>query len=235
MGKWGPGRTEKRIFARPGHFPALTLTLSVVCLVVFAILAALPPLQHRIIIETAGVNPAALAAAMAEAGGPWRSHTLRTLFTALFVHAELLHLLGNLAYLWVFGIPIERLRSSFFLLVVFLVGGAGANLILVQRLPQMDTTVIGASGAVSAVLGAYLGLYPGRQIGLYLPLGLVVQSVRVPALLVIGSWFALQLLYSVIGPISGLVAWWIHLTGFALGLMMALLARAGGNVRSNRH
>lgn len=234
MAHWDYGREEKRIFARQGRLPLLTFAISLVCVIVFALLAILPPLQHRVVIESAGVNPALMAAVMAEAGGVWRSGTLRTLVTALFVHAELLHLLGNLAYLWVFGIPIERMRGALFLLLVFLLGGAGAYLILVQRLPLMDTTVIGASGAVSAVLGAYLGLYPGRQIGLYLPLGLVVQSVKVPALLVIGSWFALQLLYSIVGPISGLVAWWIHLTGFALGLMIALLSRAGGNVRPNR-
>ncbi|NIV20409.1 MAG: rhomboid family intramembrane serine protease, partial [Gammaproteobacteria bacterium] len=74
--------------------------------------------------------------------------------------------------------------------------------------------VIGASGAVSAVVGASLGLFPRRRIGLYLPLGLYVQFVRVPALLVIGSWFTLQLVYSVVGPISGAMAWWTHLAGF---------------------
>ncbi|KAA9131848.1 rhomboid family intramembrane serine protease [Marinihelvus fidelis] len=231
---WGKGR-EKRLFERRSGLPLVTLLLTVLCLAVYILIALLPPLQHRIVIEVAGVNPSSMARAFAMPVSEWHAATFRPLLAALFVHVEFLHLLGNLAYLWVFGIPIERLRGALFLLLVFILGGAGAYLILAQRLPQVDTIVIGASGAVSAVLGAYLGLFPGRQIGLYLPLGLVVQSVRVPALLVIGSWFALQLLYSMVGPISGMMAWWIHLTGFALGLMLALLARAASHFRPRRY
>lgn len=225
----GPGRGEKRIFGSRAGLPATTLTVTLLCLAVFVLLAQLSPLRQRIVVETAGVNPRDIALWLGAIGDGWRPAGGRSLFTALFVHLSGLHLLGNLAYLWVFGIPLERRRGALFLALVFLLGGAVAYLILAQRLPRLDNTVIGASGAVSAVMGAYLGLFPGRRIGLYLPLGLVVQSVRLPALLVIGSWFAMQLLYSVIGPISGIMAWWIHLTGFALGLMFALLSRATSN------
>jgi membrane associated rhomboid family serine protease len=93
-------------------------------------------------------------------------------------------------------------------------------------MPQLDTAVIGASGAVSAVVGASLALFPARRIGLYLPLGMYVQFVQVSALLVIGSWFTLQLVYSMFGPISRTMAWWTHLAGFAVGLVLALLAKA---------
>ena len=87
-------------------------------------------------------------------------------------------------------------------------------------------------GKIKAVIDkAHLGLFPRRRMGLYLPLGLVVQFARVPSLLVIGSWFALQLLYSTVGPINGTMAWWTHLAGFSLGVIFALLARAIGTVR----
>ena len=100
-----------------------------------------------------------------------------------------------------------------------------------MRVPQLNTPIIGASGAISAVVGAYLGLFPGRRIGLFLPLGLYLQFARVPALLVIGSWFTLQLLYTVFGPINAAVAWWTHLAGFAVGLSITLLNRSMAQLR----
>jgi membrane associated rhomboid family serine protease len=114
--------------------------------------------------------------------------------------------------------------------VVFVFGGALANLFVAMRLPDLTSPIIGASGAVSAVVGAYLGLFPFRRIGMLLPLGLYLQFARVPAVLVIGSWFTLQLVYTVLGPITGIVAWWTHMAGFALGLIFALLARATAQI-----
>jgi membrane associated rhomboid family serine protease len=109
---------------------------------------------------------------------------------------------------------------------VFLIGGAMANLIVALRIADLASPIVGASGAVSAVVGAYLGLFPFRRIGVLLPLGLYLQFARIPAVLVIGSWFTLQLVYSVLGPITGVVAWWTHMTGFTLGLISAVMARA---------
>jgi len=131
----------------------------------------------------------------------------------------------------VFGVTVEHKLGGLFMAALFLLGGALANVMVAMRLPVLDTPVIGASGAVSAVVGAYLGLFPGKRIGLFLPLGLYLQFAKVPALLVIGSWFTLQLVYSAFGPITGAVAWWTHLAGFALGLIFAMLARALAQLR----
>ena len=204
----------------------MTLVLSSVCLFNRVLYGLLEAWQRRIVVEVAGANPAELAAAMASTGIEWAR-----LASALFIHSGWLHLLGNLAYLWVFGIPVERRLGPLNLALVFVLGGMLANLIVALQLPRLDTPVIGASGAVSAVVGAYLGLFPRRRIGLYLPLGLYVQFTRVPALLVIGSWFSLQLVYSAVAPISAAMAWWTHLAGFALGLIFALLARALAQLR----
>jgi membrane associated rhomboid family serine protease len=147
------------------------------------------------------------------------------LFTGLLTHAEWLHLLGNLAYLWVFGIAVERAVGHWrFFLMFFLLGGL-ANLYAAWQLVGSASVVIGASGGVSAIIGVYLGLFPRRSMGLWIPLGLYLQFARVPALLVIGSWFTLQLLYSLFGPISGAIAWWSHVGGFVAGLLLALLLR----------
>lgn len=200
----------------------MTLLLCTLCLLLAVLFALLDAPRQRVVIETVGANPLLISNWLAGArDSGWLALSLSLLF-----HSSWLHLLGNLAYLWVFGIPVERRTGPLSLLVVFLGGGMLAHLMLALRLPEMDVPVIGASGAVSAVVGACAGLYPRRRIGLYLPLGLVVEFVRLPTLLVVGSWFALQLLYSLFGPISGAMAWWTHLAGFALGLSYALLARA---------
>ena len=147
------------------------------------------------------------------------------LFSALLVHSSWLHLIGNLAYLWVFGAAVERVLGHVGFLLVFALFGALANLFVALQLPDLDRPVIGASGGVSAIIGIYLGLFPTRRIGLWLPLGLFLQFARIPALLVIGSWFTLQVVYTVFGPTSGAVAWWTHVAGFVAGLVAALAAR----------
>jgi membrane associated rhomboid family serine protease len=178
------------------------------------------------VFDTLGMQPYAIARLLERSVGAWWDLAALSVLSALFVHASWLHLLGNLAYLWVFGLKVEQSLGPFGMLLIFLLGGALANVIVALRLPQLETPIIGASGAVSAVVGAYLGLFPRRRIGLFLPLGLYLQFARLPALLVIGSWFTLQLLYTAFGPINAAVAWWTHLAGFALGLSFALVTRA---------
>ncbi len=189
------------------------------------------PLQQRVLVDVAGANPSELSAALSDPGLSLGLTGWGLLVLSLFIHSGWLHLAGNLAYLWVFGIPVERRLGPLSLALVFVLGGVLAHLMVALRLPLLDTPVIGASGAVSAVVGAYLGLFPRQRIGLYLPLGLFMQFTRVPALLVIGSWFVLQLVYSAVVPISAAMAWWTHLAGFALGLIFALLARALAQLR----
>ena len=189
------------------------------------------PLAQNAMLELGGVLPNQLAQILGQPVTQWADYQLLTLVSALFIHASWLHLLGNMVYLWVFGMPLERRLGSLGMAVVFIMGGALANLFVVLRLPELTSPIIGASGAVSAVVGAYLGLFPYRRIGMLLPLGLYLQFARVPAVLVIGSWFTLQLVYTVLGPITGVVAWWTHMAGFALGLMFALLARATAQIK----
>jgi membrane associated rhomboid family serine protease len=191
----------------------------------------LTPLAQKAMLELGGVLPNQLALQFNQPGGAWANYQLLTLISALFMHANWLHLIGNMVYLGVFGMPLERRLGGLGMLLVFVLGGALANLFVVLRLPQLSYPIVGASGAISVVVGAYLGLFPTRRIGLLLPLGLYLQFARVPAVLVIGSWFTLQLVYTVLGPITGIVAWWTHMAGFALGLIFALLVRATAQIK----
>ena len=147
------------------------------------------------------------------------------LLTALFVHADWAHLLGNLVFLLIFGLPAERVMGPVRLLALFLVGGALANLATVLLIDTPDRLVIGASGAVSALIGAYLALFPRAHLGVVLPLGLFLEFVRAPASLLIGIWALLQVVFAYIGPAFGAVAWSAHAVGFALGAVFALLSR----------
>ncbi|MDX1556827.1 MAG: rhomboid family intramembrane serine protease [Xanthomonadales bacterium] len=211
--------------------PYATLSIALVCVLLLTLYSTLSPFMQQFMIEVGGMQPVAMHALFQRPLSEWWDPALLTLFSALFVHASWLHLLGNLAYLLVFGIAVEHRVGSLATVAIFLLGGALANAIVSERVGWLATPIIGASGGVSAVVGAYLGLFPRGRIGLYIPLGLYLQFARVPALLVIGSWFTLQLLYTAFGPINETVALWTHLAGFALGLMFSLLVRAMAQIQ----
>lgn len=149
-----------------------------------------------------------------------------SLFSALFIHADWLHLLGNMLFLVVFGLPAERALGAWRFLLLFLVSGALANLGAAELMASPNRVIIvGASGAVSALIAAYLVIFPGARLGFVLPLGLYLEFVRAPAWVMIGIWGMLQGLFAYVGPTFGEVAWLAHVFGFAVGALMALLLR----------
>jgi len=156
----------------------------------------------------------------------WADGRWPTLVTALFLHADWAHLVGNLVFLLIFGLPAERVMGPWRFLLLFLLGGAAANLTAVLAIAAPQRLVIGASGAVSAVIGAYLALFPRARLGVVLPLGLFLEFVRAPAMLLIGVWAALQVVFAYVGPALGPVAWAAHAAGFAFGVLFALAVRA---------
>ncbi len=215
----------------PPRFPWVTLTLFLFCTGVMLLRSGMTPLARNAMLEMGGVIPEQLTPVFGQPFTTWADYGLLTLVSALFIHTGWLHLLGNMVYLWVFGLPLERRLGGFGMVLVFVLGGALSNLFVAMRLPDLASPIVGASGAISAVVGAYLGMFPSRRIGMLLPLGLYLQFARVPALLVIGSWFTLQLVYTVLGPINGIVAWWTHMAGFTLGLIFALMVRATAQIK----
>ena len=215
----------------PAKYPWVTLTIFLLCIGFKLLQSGMSPRAQNAMLEMGGVLPSKLSLLFAQPFGNWASYQIVILVSALFIHTSWLHLLGNMVYLWVFGLPLERRLGGFGMLLVFVFCGALANLFVVMRLPEFNSPIVGASGAVSAVVGAYIGLFPTRRIGMLLPLGLYLQFARIPAVIVIGSWFTLQLVYTVLGPITGVVAWWTHMAGFVLGLIFALLVRATAQIK----
>ena len=175
-----------------------------------------------------------LSASPAEWRLLWHDGRLLTLVTALFIHANLLHLVGNGVFLLIFGVPAERRLGAWRLLLLFLLGGALANFVASLLVGATGRVIVGASGGISALVGAYLVLFPRARLGIVVPLGLWLEFVRAPAALLIGLWAALQLLFTFVGPAFGAVAWWAHLTGFALGVAMALLFEPGLRAAARR-
>ncbi|MEO7430573.1 MAG: rhomboid family intramembrane serine protease [Dokdonella sp.] len=205
--------------------PWATLLIVAACVVVFLWLATMPQTQRFGLLTRWGTVPSTLL----DTNAPWllQLTELRAarLVTAIFIHADWLHLTGNLLFLIVFGVSAERALGSMRFLALFVIGGALANLIGALTLAGTNAPIIGSSGAVSSVVGTYLALFPRARLGLVLPLGVFLEFVRIPAPLLIGFWAALQLLFTYVGPAFGAVAWWTHIAGFIIGILMALLSK----------
>ncbi|WP_126535598.1 rhomboid family intramembrane serine protease [Aerosticca soli] len=205
--------------------PWVTALLVVFCVGCFVGLALVPPPKRLSLLLQWGTVPANVFDAQDSWLRQWWDPALLRLFTALFIHVSWIHLLSNLLFLTIFGLPAERLLGSLRFLFLFLAGGMVANLVGALTLAGVKLPIIGCSGAVSAVLGAYAALFPRARLGLVLPLGLYLEFVRVPAFLLIAIWVLLQLLFSYAGPSYGAVVWWTHITGFLFGIVFALLSR----------
>jgi membrane associated rhomboid family serine protease len=179
-----------------------------------------------------GVVPARLTGAWGR--GEFLSFDSLTLLSSQFLHGGWLHLLGNLLYLWIFGNNVEDRLGGIPFLLFYLVGGIAAALTQVVIAPQSSIPLVGASGAIAAALGAYIVLFPGARIVSLVFLGFFYQLLEVPALIVLGFWFGLQLLngFVTLGPetAQGGVAFFAHIGGFVFGLAVGLLLRVVGAV-----
>ena len=207
------------------HLPWATIAIIASCAVISLWLASLPADDRLEWIRQWGTVPSKLFDSQAPMLQQLSELRILRLLTALFIHADWLHLAGNLLFLMIFGLPAERALGSWRFLTLYLFGGAVANLIGALTLASTNAPIVGSSGAVSAVVGAYLALFPRARLGLVLPLGVFLEFVRIPAPLLIGFWAALQLLFTYVGPAFGAVAWWTHIAGFLIGILLALLSK----------
>lgn len=158
---------------------------------------------------------------------PFSPGQLATVFSAMFMHAGWVHIGGNMLYLWIFGNNIEDRFGHLGFAAFYLVSGIVATLAQMLVSPTSTLPNLGASGAVAGVLGGYILLFPGAVVLTIIPIFIFIEVARVPAYLVIGFWFILQLGNGLasLGPelaTSGGVAWFAHIGGFVAGLVLAL-------------
>ena len=209
-------------------FPIITLLLIAVNVVVFIHQISLSPTASEAFVQTYGLVPAKISLALA--GRRYTAfEALLPLFTCMFLHGGFLHIIGNLWFLWVFGGNVEDRLSSLPYLFFYLACGVGSG--LAQTLFSWGSHVpsIGASGAISGVLGAYIVFFPNSSILTLIPLLIVWFTWRIPAVIFIGLWFVMQFFSGVssLGSQSmGGVAWWAHVGGFLMGVVIALIVRA---------
>ncbi|MGR3813618.1 MAG: rhomboid family intramembrane serine protease [Cognatishimia activa] len=148
---------------------------------------------------------------------------LQGLFTSMFLHGGFMHLAGNMLFLWIFGDNLEDDMGHVPFTLFYLAGGIGAGLAQVISEPMGTIPTVGASGAIAAVMGGYLLLYPRAKVDILLILIIFFRIFTIPAWIMLGLWFALQLVNGVTGdPETGGVAYWAHAGGFVIGFAMAL-------------
>lgn len=204
--------------------PANTL-LFILNIAVFALELRLAYQERRALVRYAMVP--ALVAHSGWAHPLHASRVLATLITATFLHADLLHIAGNMLYLLIFGPAVEGRMGARRYLLFYLLSGIAAGLAMVAMGPESRVPVIGASGAIAGVLGAYFVLYPRGRIATILPLFVFIRIVEIPAVFYLLAWFAVQLYAGISagaqGPLVGGVAWWAHVGGFLFGVAAAPL------------
>ena len=145
-----------------------------------------------------------------------------TLFTAMFLHGGFLHLVGNMLYLWIFGDNIEDRLGHVKFFFFYILSGLAASLIFVLTSPQSQIPMVGASGAIAGVLGAYMITFPKARILTLVFFGFFIRVTPIPALFLLGFWFLFQLLYALpsIGSSSSGVAFFAHVGGFLAGIVL---------------
>jgi rhomboid family protein len=157
------------------------------------------------------------------------------LFSSMFLHGGFLHLGGNMLYLWIFGDNVEDKLGHGRYLVFYLLCGLISALAHVVSDPGSMTPTIGASGAISGVLGAYLLMFPRARVITIIPVFVFLQIAELPAFVVLGFWFIMQFLYGLVSlgsqtVDSGGIAWWAHVGGFAAGLALVTPFRRIGRI-----
>lgn len=198
--------------------PVINYILIAVNILVFVVQWLSGPYQESLVYQFALI-PAQFTA------GPSLGD-IADIFTGMFMHAGLAHLGGNMLYLWIFGDNVEDSMGAGKYLLFYLTGGVIASLAHIFTNPGSQIPAVGASGAIAAVLGAYLMLYPQSRVATLIPLGFFMRITLLPAVIVLGLWFVLQLfsgLLSLGGPDVGGVAFWAHIGGFVAGFVLARL------------
>ncbi|MHB0875360.1 MAG: rhomboid family intramembrane serine protease [Anaerolineae bacterium] len=213
--------------------PVVNYLIIAVNVIVFIAGSSLGARRYDAVVTNLGMVPARLLAdlSLAQAG---------TLFASMFLHGGWFHLLSNMWALFIFGDNVEDRVGHGRYLLFYLLGGLAAAGAYLLVSPGSTVPVIGASGAISAVMGGYLLLFPRSRVLTLIPIFIFPWFVEVPAIVFIGFWFVSQVfngLFSLVGPDVGTyggVAWWAHVGGFVFGLLLVKLFAAGRRYRQFR-
>lgn len=201
------------------RFPIVTLTLIVLNIAVFVYELVLGGTGGETFIASFALIPRRLFYPDAATAGT--IPVAATIFTSMFLHGGFLHIAGNMLYLWIFGNNIEDAMGRIRFIVFYLLSGLCAAYAHAFMNSASLTPMIGASGAISGVLGAYLLLYPRARVVTLVMFGFYIRTVEVPAMVVLGMWFVLQFVSALVSSdAGGGVAWYAHVAGFVAGMLL---------------
>mgnify|MGYP002713099752 FL=1 len=200
--------------------PYVTVTIIIACVAIFFWQLSLGK-NGPLAIYSLGMIPAVLFGLKELPPELVTVPSFATLFTAMFLHGGWMHIIGNMLYLWIFGNNVEDAMGHRRFIVFYLLCGIAAAMTQALPDPSSQVPMIGASGAISGVLGAYLLLYPHARVLVAIPIIFFLYTVRVKAGWVLGIWFAIQIGSSLAsGDQQGGVAWGAHIGGFIAGLVL---------------
>lgn len=202
------------------HAPVVTLTIIGINAFVYLKEFLLGPWAAQRFIFYYGLIPCGLTGACEIVGRAFSPEV--SVLTSMFVHAGFFHVAGNMLYLWIFGNNVEDSMGRIRFALFYLLSGVAAALAQIMVNPASRVPMVGASGAVSGVLGAYLLLFPRARVLTLIPLGLFTQITEIPAVIVLGFWIVVQLLNGLLtfNFQGGGVAWFAHVGGFGAGMLL---------------
>jgi membrane associated rhomboid family serine protease len=201
--------------------PVVTVALIVACALVFLWQVTLSPEASVQAVYAYGMIPAVLFGERELPPEVAAIPAELSVITSMFLHGGWLHLIGNMLYLWIFGNNVEDAMGHGRFIAFYLLCGLAAAMAQAFQDPGSTVPMIGASGAIGGVLGAYLLLYPRARVLVLVPLGFFMYMMRIPALFVLGFWFVLQFLESALSDgQAGGVAYWAHIGGFVAGMVL---------------
>ncbi|MBL8645172.1 MAG: rhomboid family intramembrane serine protease [Rhodospirillaceae bacterium] len=198
--------------------PIVNYTIIAICVAVFLWQVSLPGNGEEVAVLTFGLVPGDLLGLSRTIDRP---SAFITMFTSMFMHGGFMHLAGNMLYLWIFGDNIEASLGSFRYLVFYLLCGVAAALAQIIAAPDSMVPMIGASGAISGVMGAYMMLHPRANIRVFVWIIIYFSVWNVPAIIVLGFWIGGQLLSSMnVDPSEPGIAFMAHIGGFIAGAIL---------------
>ncbi len=198
--------------------------LIIVNVLVFFYEVSLPPRAGQSLIYTFGLIPSHTGLLFSP-HGTTLSQAFLPMVTSMFLHGGWMHLLGNMLFLWVFGGSVEDALGHLQYLIFYFISGVGAAVVHTIFNWGSDVPTVGASGAISGVMGAFIVLFPRAQVATLIPALFLFFTIRIPAFLMLGYWFFLQIFSGLVslgvGGQQGGVAWWAHVGGFLLWIGVA--------------
>ena len=207
-------------------FPLINITLVLANVLAFLYELRMDPAMLKEFIFTWGLIPAQF---ISDPDSTWE-----TIFSSMFLHGGWFHIINNMWVLLIFGDNVEAGMGSIRYLIFYLLSGVAAGLLQMYILPASLIPMIGASGAVAGVLGAYLILYPRARIASLVPILFIFTIVEIPAMLFLIFWFISQLYsgwFAIQGGGESGIAWWAHIGGFVFGVIMVFLFRRRTSTR----